>query len=67
MAENWLTTEQAAELTNYHPDHIRRIIRAGKVKARKFGPVWQVSESSLLTYLRNAEKMGERRGPKRET
>ena len=34
MAEEWLTTEQAAELSGYHPDHIRRLIRGGDLQAR---------------------------------
>lgn len=61
MAEDWITTKQAAELSGYHPDHIRRIIRAGEVKARKFGIVWQVERASLLAYMRAAEKSGDKR------
>jgi excisionase family DNA binding protein len=65
MAESWLTTNQAAELVNFHPDHVRRLIRGGLVKAEKFGPVWKVDQQSLLAYVRKMEKQGERRGPKR--
>lgn len=65
MAEDWLTTEQAAELSGYHTNYIRRLIREGRVKARKFGPVWQVHRESLLAYVHMAEKLGEKRGPKR--
>ena len=65
MAEDWITTQQAAELSGYHTNYIRRLIREGRVKARRFGPVWQVSRASLLDYVRKAEKAGEKRGPKR--
>jgi|YNPNPStandDraft_1061719.scaffolds.fasta_scaffold16519_5 excisionase family DNA binding protein len=65
MSSDWITTKQAAELSGYHPEHIRELVREGKVKAQKFGEVWQVDRGSLLTYLRNVEKLGERRGPKR--
>jgi excisionase family DNA binding protein len=65
MAEDWLTTGQAAELSGYHRKHILRLVRAGNVKARKFGPVWQVSRADLLAYIRKAEKLGAKRGPKR--
>lgn len=66
MTEEWLTTEQAAKLVSYHPDHIRRLIGAGEVKAEKFGPVWKVDRRSLLAYIRKMEKQGKRRGPKRQ-
>lgn len=64
MAETWITTVEAAELTGYHLVHIRRLIIADKVKGRKFGPLWQVERSSLLAYVRKAEKLGAKRGPK---
>jgi excisionase family DNA binding protein len=64
MADNWITTAEAARLTGYHPEHVRRLLLAGKVEARKFGPTWQVSRASLLAYVRKAEKRGKKRGPK---
>ena len=65
MMAEWLTTIQAAALVSFHPDHVRRLIRGGLVKAEKFGPVWKVDRQSLLAYVRKMEKQGERRGPKR--
>ena len=35
---NLLTIKQAAELLSVHPNTIRNWIRAGKIKAMKFGP-----------------------------
>jgi hypothetical protein len=64
MANDLIPMREAVKLSNYHAEHIRKIIRAHRVKAFKFGPVWQVSRSSLLGYLRNQEKRGEKRGPK---
>lgn len=63
----WITTAEAVEMTGYHPVHLRRIIRAGEVKARKFGPVWQVDKASLLAYVKKTAKLGEKRGPKTGT
>ncbi|HLE80275.1 MAG TPA: helix-turn-helix domain-containing protein [Dehalococcoidia bacterium] len=63
---DWITTGEAAQMTGYHLEHIRRLIRQGEIKARKFGPTWQVSRASLLAYVRKAEKLGAKRGPKRE-
>ncbi len=60
----WITTKEAAELTGYTPKHVRRLVEAGKVDGQRFGNVWQVSKSSLIVYLRKANKLGEKRGPK---
>lgn len=60
----WLTTTEAAALAKYHPEHIRKLIKSGKVKARKFGQVWQVDRASLLAYTRTVAKSGAKPGPK---
>lgn len=63
--EEWITVIDAARLSGYHPEYMRELIRSQRVKARKFGPLWQVSRSSLLDFLTEAEKSGDkRRGPK---
>ncbi len=65
MATDWITTTQAAELSGYHPERIRELVREGQIEAQKFGTLWQISRASLLTYLKAAEKSGDkRRGPK---
>ncbi len=64
-AEEWITTEEAAEISGYHVNHIRRMIHTNHIKARKFGPVWQVHRPTLLRYIKSAEESGDkRRGPK---
>jgi excisionase family DNA binding protein len=66
MADDWITTREAVELSGYHPYHLRRLIREGKINSRKFGTIWQVSRESLLKYLQEAQKSSDkRRGPKR--
>ncbi len=64
--DDWITTDEAAEISDYHSEYIRELIRAGRIKAQKWGRSWQVSRSSLQAYLRAVEKLGERRGPKRK-
>jgi len=67
MIDDWITTREATELSGYHPDHLRRLIRDGSISARKFGIVWQVSRQSLLDYLKEAQdSTDKRRGPKEE-
>jgi excisionase family DNA binding protein len=62
----WLTVKEAAKLAGYNPEHITRLIRQGKVEARKFSIVWQVNRQSILEYLDKARTLGEKRGPKSE-
>ncbi len=64
MADEWITVREAARLSGYHIEHIRRLTRTGEVKARKFATVWQVNRKSLLAYLTRVKELGERRGPK---
>ncbi|MEK6753469.1 MAG: helix-turn-helix domain-containing protein [Chloroflexota bacterium] len=68
MATNgeWLTVRDAAKLSGYDPEHIRRLVREDKIKARKFSIVWMVDRKSLLAYLDKAQAMGEKRGRKPE-
>ena len=65
MIDEWMTTREAAQLSGYHAEYLRTLIRDGRIEARKFGIVWQVSRPSLLEYMRQAESSDDRRhGPK---
>ena len=66
MVNDWITTVKAAELSGYHPKHIRRLAATGAVVAQKFGRDWMVSQVSLLSYVAATEKLGKKRGPKPE-
>lgn len=64
---DWITSAEAARLSGYNPVYLRSLIRAGTVKARKFGIVWQIDRVSLLGYIRAAEKSTDkRRGAKKK-
>ena len=65
MATQWITTNEASELSGYHPDYIRKLIRVGHIHARKWLRDWQVDKKSLEGYLKQMGNLGERRGPKR--
>ena len=60
----WLTVRDAAKISGYNADHLRELIRDGKIKAHKFSIVWMVDQESLLTYMAKAQASGEKRGPK---
>jgi excisionase family DNA binding protein len=65
MADDWITTTDAAEMSGYHVNHIRRLIRAGDIEARKFGTIWQVNRHSFESFLEKANQSSDKRwGPK---
>lgn len=65
MQRDWLTAREAAELSGYHLESIRRLIRDGKIKAQKFTFVWMVDRSSLLAYVEDSKRSEDsRKGPK---
>ncbi len=63
--EEWLTTYEAARLANLDPDYIRKLVRAEKIKARKWGQSWQVQRASLLAYMKKSKEIGNKRGPRK--
>ena len=62
--DEWITVSDAAKMSGYNEEHITRLIREGKVTAKKFSIVWQVNRNSLEAYIAKAEKLGNKRGPK---
>jgi Helix-turn-helix domain len=64
MADDWITLRDAAKLSGYHPEHIRKLMRENRIKGRKVVIVWLVSRKSLDAYLREQAQRGERRGRK---
>ena len=59
--DEWLSVNDAAEISGYHPEYIRRLIRNGEVEARKFSIVWQVRRESLESYIQSANSQSDRR------
>lgn len=65
MSEKWITTKEAAEISGYHVNHIRRLVRQKFIHAQKFGPILQISKQSLSEYLQAAQQSDDKRkGPK---
>ena len=61
----WITTAEASDLSGYHPERVRELAREKKIIARKWGSAYQIDQESLLTYVREAKKVGDKRfGPK---
>ena len=67
MSDDWITTQEAIELSGYHPIYMRVLLREKKVKGKKFGRTWQVNKRSLLEYIENAQNSTDNRyGAKEE-
>ena len=47
-----LTLEQAARLLGVSPITLRVQIRNGKLRAKKVGPIWTVSEREVARYAK---------------
>ena len=61
MADDWITISEASKQSGYHPETLRELVRYERIKGRKFATVWQVSRTSLSSYLREQSKRGEKR------
>lgn len=62
---DWITVEEAAELSGYNPEYVRRLIRGNVIEAAKKGRDWWVDRASLLAYLKASHSSDDkRRGPK---
>jgi hypothetical protein len=57
----WITVTQAAEISGYNAEYLRRLMRNKKIEFRKFSFIYQVNKESLLNYLKEAEKTTDKR------
>lgn len=46
-----LGVEEAAKIANLTEDHLRELLRLGKIKATKAGRMWRISKDDLNDYL----------------
>ena len=54
---DWITTEEASQLSGYHVVYLRELIRAKKIAAEKKGGSWWVKLESLLEYIKIAQRL----------
>ena len=65
--DEWLTVNEAAELSGYNAEYLRRLMREMKIKYRKFSFLYQVNRESLIGYMKKAENSTDKRlSPKRK-
>ena len=51
LAELDMATRQAAAVLGYHPEHVRRLIRSGRLRARRVGGDYRVAVDDLWPLL----------------
>jgi len=54
----WITTDEAAALSGYHVNYVRRLMRNGRLKGKKAGLMWWVDRDSLQNYLASVQALG---------
>lgn len=63
----YVSVDEAAQLTGYNTEYIRRLIRQGTIKAAKKSRVWWVELESLQAYKKQMDLLGsEKYNPRRE-
>jgi excisionase family DNA binding protein len=63
--EGWITVQEAAKLTGYSEQYLRRLIRNKKITAKKLSFLWLVEVAPLLEYVVDAKQSSDKRfGPK---
>lgn len=54
----YVSVDEAADITGYAPAYIRRLLRESKIKAEKKGTMWWVELESLKEYKRQMDSLG---------
>lgn len=62
MPDEYVTVKEASELSGIHPQWIRDLIKDGRIKAEKFGPVWMIDRDAFLDFI--ASDWRKKRGPR---
>jgi excisionase family DNA binding protein len=60
MAEEWITTQEAANFSGLSQSHVRYLIRNGLVPGRKLGRDWVTTRRAIEEYLATNPRPGRR-------
>ncbi len=65
--KDFVTTKEAAQMLQFHVEHVRRLLREGDLKGEKIGAAWLVLKKSVKDYQEQNKEFGKfdpRRGRK---
>ncbi|MBN2005093.1 MAG: helix-turn-helix domain-containing protein [Anaerolineae bacterium] len=54
----WITTQEAAELTGYSSGYLRAAARKGLIRAEKHGRDWFLDTGDVLAYVERMKELG---------
>ena len=64
VLEKHLSVKAAAETFGYNEQHLRRLLRAGRLEGTRIGQVWLIKLTSLEAHLRRGQQSRDQRfGP----
>lgn len=55
---DYVTTQDASKLLQFHVEHVRRMLRDGDLKGLKVGKTWLVLRESITRYQDFTKDMG---------
>ena len=58
MNDEWITTNEAAEIIDVTIHHVSYLLRQGHIKGQKFGNFWMVNRESAIQYAEQERKPG---------
>lgn len=58
MNDEWITTTEAANISGFHIEYVRRLARSDQIAAKKWGREWMVNRKSFQEYLASEKKPG---------
>jgi len=61
IAEGWVNTREAAQLTGYTVAYMRQLAIKGRIEARRVGRDWLIERASLLEYRDRMDRLGAQR------
>ena len=65
VIDNHITVQEAATITGYNVQYLRRLLRAEKLEAIKVGQIWLVNLTSMQAYFSRSISSNDMRcGPK---
>ncbi len=63
----WITTNEAADLTGYASAYLRQLILQGRLPAKKRGRDWFLCKADVIAYHEEMQRLGaEKHNPWRE-
>ncbi len=61
IVEGWISTQEAAEVTECSVTYMRRLASQGRITAQKVGRDWLIQRASVLAFCERMQALGNQR------